>query len=195
MFAMGTMSMPSADGSAPDVAISGLSQTIARGLEIVAVRTLGNADEARDAVQETLARALAAIRSDRIPPGVALEAFVYGIARHVITDVQRGRARERGAVEDPGTLPAPGPSALEALVHAEERETVARALAAIPTADRVLLELCFVDGERVSAIAAHLGEPADRVRKRKSRALERMREVLDRWSGGHETPQVPILPT
>jgi RNA polymerase sigma-70 factor (ECF subfamily) len=146
-------------------------------------------------VQETLARALAAIRSDRIPPGVALEAFVYGIARHVITDVQRRRVRERGAVEDSGTLPASGPLALEALVDAEEREAVARALAAIPTADRELLEWCFVDGERVSAIAARLGEPAERVRKRKSRALVRMREVLGHWSGGHETPHVPILPT
>lgn len=189
------MSMPSADGSAPDAAMTGLSPTIARGLEIVAVRALGNADEARDAVQETLARALAAIRSDRIPPGVALEAFVYGITRHVIADVQRRRARERGATGDPGTLPAPGPSALEALVRAEEREEVVRALAVLSAADRELLERCFVQGERVAAIAARIGEPADRIRKRKSRAIERLREALRRSRGGHETASPPTVAT
>lgn len=189
---MALMSMSTEDGFTPDVAITGLSQTIARGLEIVAVRALGDADEARDAVQETLARALAAIRDNRLPPGVPLEAFVYGIARHVIADVQRRRVRERGATGDPGDLPAPGPSALEALVDAEERETVARALAAIPTADRELLEWCFVDGERVAAIAVRLGEPAERVRKRKSRALERLRQG---FGGGHKTSVTPTVET
>lgn len=153
---------------------------------------MGDVDDARDAVQETLARGLEALRGNRVPAGVPIEAFIYGIARHVITDVQRRRVRDRGAVEDPGSLPAPGPSALEALVDAEQRETVARALAAIPTADRELLELCFVDGERVSAIAARLGEPAERVRKRKSRALERLRQGL---GGGHTTSVTPTVET
>lgn len=186
--------MASADAALPDPAVARLPRTLAGGLEIVAIRALGNSDDARDAVQETLARALDALRDNRVPADVPVEAFVYGIARHVITDVHRRRVRERGAVEDPGTLPAPGPSALEALMHAEERETVARALAGLSAADRALLECCFVHGERVAAIAARMGEPADRIRKRKSRALERMREVLCRSAGSHETPQVPIVP-
>jgi len=194
MFAMASMSKPSADGSAPDVAMNGLFPTIARGLEIVAVRALGNADEARDAVQETLARALAAVRSDRIPPGVALEGYVYGIARHVIADVHRRRARDGDPTMDPGALHAPDPSPLDALIQHEERDMVARVLATLPVADRELLERCFVRGERVAAIAARMGEPADRIRKRKSRALERVREVLSRSAGSHETPQVPIIP-
>jgi RNA polymerase sigma factor (sigma-70 family) len=143
-------------------------------------------------VQETLARALDALRGNRIPVDVPIEAYVYGIARHVITDVQRRRIRDRGAVEDSGTLPAPGPSALEALVRAEEREVVARALASLPDPDRELLEWCFVDGERVSAIAARLGEPAERVRKRKSRALARLRQGL---GGGHKTYATPTVET
>jgi DNA-directed RNA polymerase specialized sigma24 family protein len=72
---------------------------------------------------------------------------------------------------------------------------MSHALASLPAVDRELLECCFVQGERVAAIAARTGEPADRIRKRKSRALERMREVLSRSAGSHETPQVPIIPT
>ena len=189
------MSMPSADGSAPDVAITGLSQTIARGLEIVAVRALGNVDEARDAVQETLARALEALRGNRVPAGVPIEAYVYGIARHVITDVLRRRVRERSAMGDPGDLPAPGPSALDVLVRTEEREAMSHALASLPAADRELLECCLVQGERVATIAARLGEPADRIRKRKSRAVERLRASLRRSPAGHTAPPVPTVAT
>jgi RNA polymerase sigma-70 factor (ECF subfamily) len=163
------------------------------GLLLVAVRALGDMDEARDAVQETMARALEALRGNRVPVGVVLEAFVYGICRHVIADVQRRRVRERGTVGDVGALPAPIPSALDALVSAEERDAVARALAALPAADRDLLERCFVRGERVAAIAARQGEPAERIRKRKSRALERLREKLRCPAGGHGTPSLPTI--
>ncbi len=187
--------MLSADKSSPDSVMARLPQAIAGGLEIVAVRALGDADEARDAVQETLVRALAAIRNDRVPPGVPLEAFVYGIVRHVIADVHRRRARDGAPPIHPGELHAPDPSPLDALIQREEREMVARALTALPPADRDLLERCFVRGEHVAAIAAQLGEPADRIRKRKSRAIQRLREALRRSRGGHETVPPPIVAT
>ncbi len=183
--------MASADSPPPDPAAL-LGQTVEGGLLIVAVRSLGDMEEARDAVQETLARAVAVIRGDRLPPGVSLEAFVYGIARHVIADVHRRRVRDGAPTIDPSALHTPDPSPLDALVRREEREMVARALVSLPTADRELLEWCFVDGERVSAIAARLGEPAERVRKRKSRALERLRQGL---GGGHKTPVTPTIET
>jgi len=162
----------------PSDPVALLPHTVEGGLLIMAVRTLGDVDDAWDAVQETLARALAAIRGNRLPPRVPLEAFVYGIARHVLADAHRSRVRERGTIRDPGQLLAPGPSALEALVGAEQRQVLAGALATLPTVDRELLVRCFVQGDRVVAIAAGLGEPAERVRKRKSRALDRLRACL-----------------
>jgi RNA polymerase sigma-70 factor (ECF subfamily) len=185
----------SADAALPDPAVADLPRTLAGGLEIVAIRALGNSDDARDAVQETLARALAAIRSDGIPPGVALEAYVYGIARHVIADVHRRHARDGDPTIDPGSLHAPDPSPLDALIQHEERDMVARVVATLPAADRELLERCFMRGERVASIAAQLGEPADRIRKRKSRAIERLREALRRSPGGHETASLPTVTT
>ena len=188
------MVVGSPDVSPPDPAAL-LSPTIAGGLEIVAVRALGDVEDARDAVQETLSRALAAIRGDRVSPGTPLEAFVYGIAHHVIADIHRRRGRERGVVGDPAAVAAPGPTALDALVRAEEREALARALTTLPAADRELLEQCFVQGERVAVIADRLGEPADRIRKRKSRALERLRQGLRDSTGGHKTIPLPTLAT
>jgi len=189
--------MVASDAPASDAALASLPHLVTGGLEIVAARALGDREDARDVVQETLARALAAIRRGRVPPGAPLEAFVYGIARHVIADVLRRRARDNVVALDPVGLAAPGPSVLEAVIRAEERLLLAQALAVLSPSERQLLELCFVHGERVSAIAARLGEPADRVRQRKSRALQRLRQEVARLAApsGHETRPLPTLAT
>ena len=180
------------DAPRADAALERLSHLIVGGLEIVAARALGDRDDARDAVQETLARAVEAIRLRRIPPDAPLEAFVYGIARHVIADVQRRRFRERGPVAGPHDVAASAPSPLDILVGDEDLVVLVRALASLPGPERELLERCFVAGERVADIAAELGEPAARVRKRKSRALERLRTGL-LGSRRHTTPPTPTI--
>lgn len=150
----------------------------ADGLEIIALRALGNTEDARDAVQETLARAIEVLRTRGIPDSYTLDAFLYGIVRHVIADQVRLRRRVGRGGRAPEHLTAPLPSALEQLVNREEREAVARGLAQLPAADRRLLTRCFVHGERPGQIAVRLGQPAERIRKQKSRALERLRAVL-----------------
>ncbi len=162
-----------------------------RGLEIIAARRLDDPEDVRDAVQETLARALEAIRQERLPPGVCLGAFVYGIAGHVITDVLRQRARERRAPHAWYRLGANDPTPLELLVRAEDRARVQRALGQLSEADRKLLTHCFVNGERVVDIAKRLSEPAERVRQRKSRALKRLRALLDGASSSHVSADTP----
>lgn len=177
-----------------DSSLDRLPDLLASGLEIIAARALGDGDDARDVVQETLARAIEAVRLGRVPPDAPLEAFVFGIARHVIADVQRRRARDRCAIGDPDGVPTRGPSPLDTLVRDEERALLARALASLSASDRELLERCFVAGETVAAIAADLGQPAARVRKRKSRALERLRAWL-LGPGSHTSPPTPTLAT
>lgn len=171
-----TLSLP---GSPPPRAARPLPPELAAGLAILAARCLGRGPDADDAVQEVLARAVEALAAGRVPDDVPVGVFVYGIARHVIADVLRERARRGGPAPDADLLPARGPSPLEQVISTEERERVARALAALPRADQELLHACYVAGERLADIAARLGEPAERVRKRKSRALARLRLALD----------------
>jgi RNA polymerase sigma-70 factor (ECF subfamily) len=173
-----------------------LPASLAPGLELIARRALSDPDDARDAVQETLARAFAAVRDERVPPDVPLAAFVHGIAKHVIADVLRRRARDGAADPAVERLAAPSPSPLEALIDREERERVRRALGRLPRSDRDLLHRCFVAGERVVDIAARTGEPAERVRKRKSRALERLRDLLaEPGAARHGSSPGPTLVT
>jgi len=157
-----------------------LTNLLRCGLEYVALRALGDPEEASDALQETIARTLEAVRNGSVPIGVRLPAFAYGVLRHVIADTLQRRQRTAPMAVDPELTPAPQPSPLEQLVTAEEEAALHRALAELRQEDRELLERCFVHGERVSDLARLLGVPPARVRKRKSRALERLRALLER---------------
>jgi len=157
------------------------------GLELLAVRTLGSIDAAREAVQETLARAIVALQNGQPSDLAKLPAFVAGIARHVSVDMLRAQRR----VVSLDTLSADHQrsgevDALSALVSAAERVRVRNALSQLAQGDRELLQLCYYEGLTPGEIAVRLGEPAERVRKRKSRALERLREAFHGMVG-HET--------
>lgn len=174
----------SLDAAAKEAGEGVLPQSLSTGLTLLAVRALANREDAADAVQETLTRALGAIRENRIPAGAPLGAFVYGIARHVIADILRARMRERHNADCEG-LAAIAPSSLDALVREEECAQVNGALARLPAQDQALLRRCYVNGERIVDIAEREGEPAERIRKRKSRALARLREELGVLLAGH----------
>jgi RNA polymerase sigma factor (sigma-70 family) len=143
----------------------------------MALRALGDLDAADEVAQETLARALVALR-DLTPDD--LGAYVGGIALHVIADI--GRARQRtvsldAAPED--LLPSDAPDPLDELCTAGERHRVSEALDRLPAQDRELLRLCYFEGQSPSEIADRTGAPAERIRQRKHRALARLREAFD----------------
>lgn len=161
------------------------------GLELLALRTLGSQDASREAVQETLARAVVALANGQPSDPEKLPAFVAGIARHVVVDMVRAARR----VVPLDTLPAGDPpagaaDALSALVSAAERARVRDALSHLSASDRDLLRLCYFEGLTPGEIAERLGEPADRVRKRKSRALERLRHAF-RGEPSHDRGSFP----
>lgn len=161
-----------------------LPDSFVSGLRIIAIRALGDEEDAADAVQETLARAVDAVRQGSVPPEVPLPAFVHGIARHVIADVLRRRRRKHVSI-DVDRVVAPDPSPLELLVRADEVKRVRRALRQLSGSDRELLRRCFEFGERIVDIARALGQPPERLRKQKSRALARLREQLVQTEPGH----------
>jgi RNA polymerase sigma-70 factor (ECF subfamily) len=174
-----------APGSKPELDV----EQLRLGLRIMALHALGDPEAAEEAVQETLVRALEALRDGRPRDPKKLGAFVRGIARHVIADAHNARSRsapldavpetERGTVND---------DPLSALITEEERDRVRRALAQLSAADRDILHLSFFEGMTPVDIAERLGEPALRIRKRKSRALRRLRDAFARGAGtGHES--------
>ena len=158
--------------------------TLRSGLEIVSQRALGHREDARDAVQETLSRTLEALRCGRIAPDTSLAAFARGVHRHVVADILRQRYREPPGDSRAERVRSVQPSPLESLVREEEALVVSRALAQLNESDRELLRRCYVEGERLIEIARALGAPSERIRKQKSRALQRLRALVARHGPG-----------
>jgi RNA polymerase sigma factor (sigma-70 family) len=68
------------------------------------------------------------------------------------------------------------------LFLAEQRKGVRQALDRLSTQDQEILHYSFVEGDGLEIIASKLGIPYAAARKRKSRALERLKKMFVRMS-------------
>ena len=153
------------------------------GLRIVALQELGDPVASEEVVQETIARVLSALRDDRLNDPAKLAAYAHSVARHVIADEYRSRARSSSLRSRLGQQASDPPGALENLISADERTRLRFALRGLGGRDRQILRLSFEEGLSCAEIARRHAEPAARIRKRKSRALQRLREAF--FARGH----------
>ena len=142
-------------------------------------RRLASDDAARDAVSETMTRAVRGIDRFR-DDGNGFDAWLSGIVRHVVLDAQRAVGRRPVSPMsdlswDPVSSDA-GPE--ELLLGAFEAAAVREAFASLDAADQELLELRVVLGLSADEVASVLGKRAGAVRMAQSRALERLRAAL-----------------
>ena len=149
------------------------------GLRLIALRSLSDADAADEVVQETLARGLDALDNGRLDAPEKLGAYFRGICHHVVVDTIRARQRTTSLDTLP-EVPTGNSSAdaLQTLISDEQRARVVRALRELSPVSRECLRLSFYEGLKPAEVAARLGEPGPRIRKRRSRALKHLREVF-----------------
>ncbi|WP_322817872.1 sigma-70 family RNA polymerase sigma factor [Tepidiforma sp.] len=110
--------------------------------------------------------------------GLPPRAWLFGIARHVVTEHRRRLFR------------APPVVALEAFDapdvglegHAEQL-ALAKAVASLPRADGEVVTLRFLHGLSLAETAAAMGVTVDAVKARQGRALRKLRELLGEDSG------------
>lgn len=172
-----SLSVSAAAGPEPQWAV------IADGIRLIALRALGDPAQAEDIAQEAITRAIASLAAGRETPISDPGAFVYGIARHLIADMHRREAR-RVALEGVPEPIEPKPDALERAIAADERERVRHAMSGLAEPDRQILRLFFVQGLTAEEVGVRFGETAITIRKRKSRALARLRQAF--LGGGHD---------
>lgn len=140
-----------------------------------ASRRLPTQEQAKDAVGETMSRAVANIDKLRNEGG-GFDAWMYGIMRYVVVDAQRLMSREGpGLIPDTADAgPLPGDRALDR----EDAVEVRRAFGQLSPADQELLELRVVAELSTDEVASVLGRRAGAVRMAQSRALIRLRAFL-----------------
>jgi RNA polymerase sigma-70 factor, ECF subfamily len=146
------------------------------GLVGFAYRRLGNVDEAREAVSETMARAVASIERYR-GSDEGFRPWLFGILRHVIGDACRQRVRRIHPmlVNDVMTVP----DVADRLVTADEHASVRVAFARLGPDEQRLLELRVLGGLSSEQVAAVLGIRAGAVRMAQTRALARLRVFVE----------------
>jgi RNA polymerase sigma-70 factor, ECF subfamily len=138
-------------------------------------RRLPTDELAKDAVGETMIRAVASLHRFRHEGG-GFDAWMYGILRHVVIDAQRALFREGPGLVPEAVEAGPGPSD-RALVQ-EDADEVRAAFVQLSAADQELLELRVVSELSVDEVATMLGRRPGAVRMAQSRALRRLRAIL-----------------
>jgi RNA polymerase sigma-70 factor (ECF subfamily) len=136
-------------------------------------------ETARDLTQDVMLAAWRAIRNGQLRHPERLAPFVLGIARNVANNHMRVRAAEPSLEplnEATESIAAPDQES------AATRALVAAALRHLGPADRRVLVLTLVHGLNPRDIAARLGLGAEVVRARKSRALKRIIDIVERMS-------------
>jgi len=141
---------------------------------------------AEEVAQDTLTVVLQALRDNRIDDVAKMPGFIFGVARNLVSKA----LRERSLQVDPGSAPDPidavpwleDPDA--ALLVEEQRQQVREALGQLSLSDRDILRRAFFAEQSLEEIAVEVGIPYAAVRKRKSRALERLRRIFSRY--GHK---------
>lgn len=152
-------------------------------------RLTGNAEEARDLVQEAYRRVLD--RWDRYDSSLPLENWFFTILRHLFLDAARRRGRRRevslealldgeedGSFRVGDRISDSEEGLLRALERRETQVSVRRALDMLRHEHRAVLVLCDMEGMRYEDIARVLGCPVGTVRSRISRARTALKRSL-----------------
>lgn len=135
-------------------------------------------DEADDLVSETMTRAVASIdRLQRADPG--FDGWVFGIARRVTADHLRRSARRRSQPVTSLDRSSDAPDVHAGLVEDEEHRRLRAALGRLSADDRELLELRATGRFSIDEIARIIGKRPGAVRTASSRAVARLRYLLE----------------
>jgi RNA polymerase sigma-70 factor (ECF subfamily) len=135
---------------------------------------LRDEEAARDATQQVFVRALAALGRYRETGN--FRAWLYTIARNVLTDLARGR-RPTLALDSALDIVDPGPTPEELAAAAIDHRALLAALARLPDDQRTAIELRLV-GLNGPQAAAAMGRSYGAVKMLQLRAMERLRADL-----------------
>jgi RNA polymerase sigma factor (sigma-70 family) len=158
----------------------------AKGAEVLAflVRRTFDVEVARDLTAETFAQAFEHRKRFRGRTDAEAAAWLYGIARHLLSRYARNGVVQRKAVERLGIELTPVSDddhqrIVELAGLADLRKTVADAFSSLPPAQREALRLRVIAERSYRDVAASLGVSEETARARVSRALRRIADVID----------------
>jgi RNA polymerase sigma-70 factor (ECF subfamily) len=149
-----------------------------------ALRRLRDRAMAEEIAQDTLTVMLQALRDNRIEDPARMPGFIFGVAKNLVSKALRQRLLQANPDSSPEPV-HPGPWLDDpdvALLLEEQRQQVREALSQLSPNDRDILQRAFIAEQSLEEIATDMGIPNVAVRKRKSRALERLKKIFQERS-------------
>jgi RNA polymerase sigma factor (sigma-70 family) len=149
----------------------------------VCYRTLGSADDAEDATQDTFFSAFRNLGAFR-GSAAGLRAWLTRVAVNACYDQLRRRQRRPttslDALEDdaPVHLPDASPGPESSTLDLETAEAIQAALNGLPPEQRLVVVLCDINGLSYEEAAHAMGVELGTVKSRLSRARVRLRDLL-----------------
>jgi len=161
----------------------------------VSWRILGNESDACDASQEVFLRVYKHL--GRFKQDQDFFAWVYGITVNVCRDISKRRRQHShrltsfaaDADEWAYAVASPHEGAEEALMHSEQRELVARAMATLPDKERASIVLRDVEGLSTDEVARILKSSPTTVRSQISSARKKIKKYCEQYLGRKEREQ------
>jgi RNA polymerase sigma-70 factor, ECF subfamily len=177
------------EGSLEDLRVAAEDETVLiesyrPRLFYFALRRLRDRTMAEEIAQDTLTVVLQALRDNRIEDPTRMPGFIFGVAKNLVSKALRRLSLEGNAGSASETVEA-GPWLEDpdaALLLEEQRQQVRDALGQLSPGDRDILQRIFVVEQSLEEIATAIGIPHAAVRKRKSRALERLKKIFQERS-------------
>ncbi len=142
-------------------------------------RLLGDADEAEDVVQETMLRLWKAAPRWRADGGARIDTWAFRVARNLVIDRHRRRARVEVGLDGRPEAEDPAPGALAGLVQADRRAALEAALAALPERQRAAVMLRDIEGFSNPEVAEVLGVSVEAVESLLARGRRALRRLLE----------------
>jgi len=147
-------------------------------VRLFATRQLRDRSEAEDVAQETMRIVLEALSRGTILNLDALSGFVFQTARHLCLKRMRSQRRGEAALAKVATSDIdPAADALASLIDDETLQRVRSTIAALPDADRILLQLFYVEGLGAEEVGRRLSITASAARVRKHRLIARLSSI------------------
>jgi RNA polymerase sigma-70 factor (ECF subfamily) len=155
-----------------------------RRVALVAWHILGDAEETKEAVQETFLRLFRHLR--RYDETQDFFGWLFRIAVNVCRDLEKRRRRRRifSSIDDAQEMQSDAISAEERLTRSADVALLRRAIDALPPKEKLALVLRDVEELSTEEVAAILGSRPATVRVQISKARMKLRQWIDAWRGG-----------
>ncbi len=167
-------------------ALSLLYDRYAGAVYSLVARIIGDRQVAEDLLQEVFVRVWQRAGTYQGARGKPLT-WVLGIAHNLAIDEVRRRRRRPLEADDRDAegqltafqaLPSVDSDPADLAWERLRREQIVAALAQLPEAQRILIELAYFEGYTQSQLAARLGEPLGTIKTRMRLAVQKLRELL-----------------